>query len=228
MFRTVGLRYGWLKALFNAAPPPRSCAASGGSARSGRRGGRPAASRRTAATSTEPASTSPGCSRSGILGHLPETDKRSYVDRYGLHRALRRRRGPLPGHDDRRVERLDRHAVQLDPRPARNARSPIATSASSPATPSGRRRSSRSTRSRWARGPPGFNMSLGMMRHGIVKSIGPDVDKILSTLALPRPGVSLPHLGLPAVPQAPPRRGRAARLPVGRLRDPRASSAARA
>ena len=29
----------------------------------------------------------------------------------------------------------------------------------------------------------GMNMSLGMMRHGIVKSIGPDVDKILSTLA---------------------------------------------
>jgi phenylacetate-CoA ligase len=28
----------------------------------------------------------------------------------------------------------------------------------------------------------GFNMSLGMMRHGIVKSIGPDIDKILSTL----------------------------------------------
>ncbi len=27
-----------------------------------------------------------------------------------------------------------------------------------------------------------MNMSLGMMRHGIVKSIGPDVDKILSTL----------------------------------------------
>ena len=32
----------------------------------------------------------------------------------------------------------------------------------------------------------GFNMSLGMMRHGIVKSIGPDIDKILSTLRLPR------------------------------------------
>jgi phenylacetate-CoA ligase len=29
----------------------------------------------------------------------------------------------------------------------------------------------------------GFNMSLGMMRHGIVKSIGPDIDKILSTVA---------------------------------------------
>ena len=29
----------------------------------------------------------------------------------------------------------------------------------------------------------GFNMSLGIMRHGIVKSVGPDLDKILSTLA---------------------------------------------
>ena len=28
----------------------------------------------------------------------------------------------------------------------------------------------------------GFNMSLGMLRHGVVKSIGPDLDKILSTL----------------------------------------------
>jgi phenylacetate-CoA ligase len=28
----------------------------------------------------------------------------------------------------------------------------------------------------------GFNMSLGMLRHGIVKSVGPDADKILSTL----------------------------------------------
>ena len=28
----------------------------------------------------------------------------------------------------------------------------------------------------------GMNMSLGMTRHGIVKSIGPDVDKLLSTL----------------------------------------------
>ena len=69
-------------------------------------------------------------------------------------RALRRRRGPLPRHDDRRVERLDRDAVQLDPRPHASARSPIATSGSSPATRSGPRRSSRSTRSRWAPGRP--------------------------------------------------------------------------
>ena len=53
----------------------------------------------------------------------------------------------------------------------------------------------------------GFNMSLGMMRHGIVKSIGPDLDKILSTLTVLGPTLPLPDLGLPAVPQAPPRRG---------------------
>jgi hypothetical protein len=28
----------------------------------------------------------------------------------------------------------------------------------------------------------GFNMSLGMNRHGLVKSTGPDLDKIFSTL----------------------------------------------
>jgi hypothetical protein len=32
-------------------------------------------------------------------------------------RTVRRRGGPVPGHDDRRVEWLDRHAVQLDTRP---------------------------------------------------------------------------------------------------------------
>ena len=56
-------------------------------------------------------------------------------------RALRRRRGALPRHHDRRVERLDRDPVQLDPRAAGSARSPTATSASSPATRSGPRRS---------------------------------------------------------------------------------------
>ena len=39
----------------------------------------------------------------------------------------------------------------------------------------------------------GMNMSMGMIRHGIVKSVGPDLDKILSTLTLPRPDVPLPR-----------------------------------
>ena len=34
----------------------------------------------------------------------------------------------------------------------------------------------------------GFNMNLGMLRHGIVKPAGPDIDKILSTLAFLGPG----------------------------------------
>ena len=43
----------------------------------------------------------------------------------------------------------------------------------------------------------GFNMSLGIMRHGIVKSVGPDIDKILSTLAYLGPGYRYLIAGYP-------------------------------
>ena len=158
----------------------------------------------------------------GILGRLPETDKASYVDRYGARstaasaarsrmwarRSTNRAARPgtpynwIRGSREREVAHRNigffaRYAFGDGPLVTINAFSMGA----------------------WA---AGFNMSLGMLRHGIVKSTGPDIDKILSTLAYLGPTLPLPHLGLPAVPQAPARRGRPPRLPVGRLRTPRA------
>ena len=43
----------------------------------------------------------------------------------------------------------------------------------------------------------GFNMSLGMLRHGIVKSVGPDIDKILSPLTYLGPGYRFLISGYP-------------------------------
>ena len=157
----------------SSSTPPPSCARSASSAPSGPPGGRADACRRTAGTSRNPASTSPALFPLGILRHLPETDKASYVDRYGLLERCVGGAVPYPGTTIDESSGSTGHAVQLDPRPDASARSPIATSGSSPATRSGRRRWSRSTRSRWAPGRPASNMSLGMLRHGIVKSIGP-------------------------------------------------------
>src|SRR5688572_4261946 len=82
MFRTVGLRYGWLKALFIATPAPLMRGI--GRLRAERAAWR--ASRRVPAygrfleeSGVDAASLFP----LGILRHLPETDKMSYVDRYG-------------------------------------------------------------------------------------------------------------------------------------------------
>ena len=118
----------------------------------------------------------------GILGRLPETDKPSYVDRYGLVERCVGGTVPYPGttidessgstgtpynwirgrHErevaHRNIGFFARYAFGSAPLVTLNAFSMGA----------------------WA---AGFNMSLGMMRDGIVKSIGPDIDKILSTLA---------------------------------------------
>jgi phenylacetate-CoA ligase len=181
MFRTVGLRYGWLKALFTAAPPPlirgigrlRAERAAWRAAR-----GVPAYGRYLTESGIDVAGQFP----LGILRHLPETDKKSYVDRYGLldrcvggavpyagttidessgstgtpYNWIRGRREREVAH--RNIGFFARYAFGTAPLVTINAFSMGA----------------------WA---AGMNMSMGMMRHGIVKSIGPDVDKILSTLA---------------------------------------------
>ena len=180
MFRTVGLRYGWLKALFIATPAPLMRGI--GRLRAERAAWR--ASRRVPAygrfleeSGVKVASLFP----LGILRHLPETDKQSYVDRYGL------------------IERCVGGAVPY-------AGTTIDESSGSTGTPynwiRGRREREVAHRNigffaRYAFGTAplvtinafsmgawaaGMNMSMGMMRHGIVKSVGPDLDKILSTL----------------------------------------------
>ena len=179
-FRTVGLRYGWLKALFERTPT--RVLAGLGQLRAERAAWRaartvPAYGRFLAAAGIRHASLFP----LGILRRLPETDKASYVDRYGL---------------------LDRCVGAAVPYPGTT----IDESSGSTGTPynwiRGRRERDVAHRNigffaRYAFGTAplvtlnafsmgawaaGFNMSLGMMRHGIVKSIGPDIDKILSTL----------------------------------------------
>jgi len=181
MFRTVGLRYGWLKALFQRTPP--RILAGLGQLRAERAAWRavrnvPAYRRFLQDAGVRGRSLFP----LGIMGRLPETDKRSYVDRFGLldrcvggsvpyagttidessgstgtpYNWIRGRREREVAH--RNISFFARYAFGTRPLVTINAFSMGA----------------------WA---TGFNMSLGMMRRGIVKSVGPDIDKILSTLS---------------------------------------------
>jgi len=179
-FRTVGLRYGWLRLLFRITPP-RILAAIGRlrAERAAWRATRqvPAYRRFLVDAGLDPDALVP----LGILDRLPETDKPSYVDRFGLLERCVGGRVPYPGttidessgstgapYDwirgtreravaHRNIGFFARYAFGAEPLVTINAFSMGA----------------------WA---AGFNMSLGMMRHGIVKSTGPDLDKILSTL----------------------------------------------
>ena len=180
MFRTVGLRYGWLKALFIATPAPLMRGI--GRLRAERAAWR--ATRRVPAYHAylrESGVDIAGLFPLGILRHLPETDKKSYVDCYGLLERCIGGAVPYPGttidessgstgtpynwirgRKEREVAHRNigffaRYAFGTAPLVTLNAFSMGA----------------------WA---AGMNMSLGMTRHGIVKSIGPDLDKILSTL----------------------------------------------
>lgn len=181
MFRTVGLRYGWLTAFFNATPEPLMRGI--GRLRAERAAWQ--ATRRVPAYGRYLDESGVDVARLfplGILGHLPETDKKSYVDRYGLmerciggvvpylgttidessgstgmpYNWIRGRKEREVAH--RNIAFFARYSFGTAPLVTINAFSMGA----------------------WA---AGFNMSLGMLRHGIVKSIGPDIDKILSTLA---------------------------------------------
>jgi phenylacetate-CoA ligase len=180
-FRAVGLRYGWLRAMFRWTPAP--ILAGLGQLRAERAAWRaakdvPAYRRFLVDQGVAPDDLFP----LGILARLPETDKRSYIDRYPLldrcvggsvpfvgttidessgstgtpYNWIRGPRERLVAH--RNIGFFARYAFGTEPLVTVNAFSMGA----------------------WA---TGFNMSLGMLRHGIVKSIGPDVDKILSTLA---------------------------------------------
>lgn len=186
IFRTVGLRYGWLKTLFRATPAPLLTGI--GRLRAERAAWR--AARRVPAYGAylDGAGVDvAGLFPLGILSHLPETDKRTYVDRYDLlerciggtvpfagttidessgstgtpYNWIRGRRERDVAH--RNIGFFARYAFGTAPLVTLNAFSMGA----------------------WA---AGFNMSLGMMRHGVVKSIGPDIDKLLSTLRYLGPG----------------------------------------
>jgi len=194
-FRTVGLRYGWLKSLFTRTPAP--IMAGLGQLRAERAAWRaarqvPAYGRFLAEQGVDARALFP----LGILGRLPETDKRNYVDRYGLLERCIDGRVPFRGttidessgstgtpynwirssHErmvaHRNIGFFARYAFGTEPLVTINAFSMGA----------------------WA---AGFNMSLGMLRHGIVKSTGPDLDKILSTLRYLGPGYRFLISGYP-------------------------------
>ncbi|MFL5774637.1 MAG: phenylacetate--CoA ligase family protein [Chloroflexota bacterium] len=181
MFRTVGLRYGWLKALFIVTPPPVLRAI--GRLRAERAAWR--ASRRVPAYRRfldESGVDRAGLFPLGVLDHLPETDKRNYVDRYPLLERCVGGAVPYPGTTidessgstgtpynwirGRREREVAHRNIGFFARYTLGTAPLITINAFSMGA--------------WA---AGMNMSMGMMRHGIVKSIGPDVDKILSTLA---------------------------------------------
>ncbi len=179
-FRTVGLRYGWLKALFERTPAP--ILAGLGQLRAERAAWRavrnvPAYRRFLRDAGVSGRSLFP----LGILGRLPETDKRSYIDRFGLLERCVDGSVPYPGTTidessgstgtpynwirGRREREVAHRNIGFFARYAFGTRPLVTINAFSMGA--------------WA---AGFNMSLGMMRHGIVKSVGPDIDKILSTL----------------------------------------------
>jgi phenylacetate-CoA ligase len=179
-FRTVGLRYGWLKALFTWTPAPLLRGV--GRLRAERAAWRatrsvPAYEAFLKASGIEVGSLFP----LGILSHLPETDKADYVDRYGLLERCVRGEVPYPGTTidessgstgtpynwirSRREREVAHRNIGFFARYAFGTAPLVTINAFSMGA--------------WA---AGFNMSLGMMRHGIVKSVGPDLDKILSTL----------------------------------------------
>ena len=96
VFRTVGIRYGWLKALFQSAPP--KVLAITGRLRAERAAWRathrvPAFRAYLNSVGTDPDDLVPA----GILTHLPETDKGSYIDPYSLARRCVDGRIPFPG-----------------------------------------------------------------------------------------------------------------------------------
>jgi phenylacetate-CoA ligase len=179
-FRTVGLRYGWLKALFTWTPAPLLRGI--GRVRAERAAWRatrsvPAYRRFLADAGIDVEGLFP----LGILAHLPETDKPSYVDRYGMVERCVGGKIAFPGTTidessgstgkpynwirGRREREVAHRNIGFFAHYAFGTKPLVTINAFSMGA--------------WA---AGFNMSLGMMRHGIVKSVGPDVDKILSSL----------------------------------------------
>jgi phenylacetate-CoA ligase len=182
IFKTVGLRYGWLTQMFKRTPP--TILAGLGQLRAERAAWR--AAKRVPAYRDfldRQGVDADDLFPLGILHRLPETEKKNYVDLYGLMERCVGGSVPFPGttidessgstgtpynwirgrHErevaHRNISFFARYAFGAGPLVTLNAFSMGA----------------------WA---AGMNMSLGMTRHGIVKSIGPDVDKLLSTLTL--------------------------------------------
>ena len=194
-FRTIGLRYGWLKALFDNAPP-------GPLAMTGRLRAERAAWRavqRVPAYRAYLSAQGVAVGRlvpAGILEKLPEMDKGSYIDAYPIAERCLDGRIPFVGTTidessgstgtpynwirseaerhiaHRNISFFARYCFGSDPLVTINAFSMGA----------------------WA---TGLNMTLALNRNGIVKSTGPDVGKILSTMRFLGPSYRYLILGYP-------------------------------
>jgi len=180
IFKTVGLRYGWLTQLFRRTPP--RLLAGLGQLRAERASWRAAKRVPAYRDFLEQAAVDPDdLFPFGILGRLPETEKRNYIDRYGLMERCVGGSVPYPGTTidessgstgtpynwirGRREREVAHRNISFFARYAFGEGPLVTLNAFSMGA--------------WA---AGMNMSLGMTRHGIVKSIGPDIDKLLSTL----------------------------------------------
>jgi len=180
IFKTVGLRYGWLTQLFRRTPP--RLLAGLGQLRAERASWRAAKRVPAYRDFLEQAAVDPDdLFPFGILGRLPETEKRNYIDRYGLMERCVGGGVPYPGTTidessgstgtpynwirGRREREVAHRNISFFARYAFGEGPLVTLNAFSMGA--------------WA---AGMNMSLGMTRHGIVKSIGPDIDKLLSTL----------------------------------------------
>lgn len=181
IFKTVGLRYGWLTQLFKRTPP--RILAGLGQLRAERASWRAAKRVPAYRDFLEEAAVDPDdLFPLGILGRLPETEKRNYIDRYGMMERCVGGSVPYPGTTidessgstgtpynwirGRREREVAHRNISFFARYAFGDAPLVTLNAFSMGA--------------WA---AGMNMSLGMTRHGIVKSIGPDIDKLLSTLS---------------------------------------------
>ena len=182
-FRTVGIRYGWLKWLFETVPPP--VLAVTGQLRAERAAWR--AIRRVPAYRDyleRNQIDADGLPPAGILRAVPETDKARYIDR------TRSTDGASTDGSAYKGVTIDESSgstgtpynwIRGPPNDREVAQRNIAFFAR---YAFGDRRPGHAQRVLDGRMGAGFNMSLGMNRHGLVKSIGPDIQKILSTLTV--------------------------------------------
>ena len=194
-FRVFGLRYAWLKALFGYAPP--IVLELLGRLRAERAAFR--AIRRVPAYRSYIDERGADAERRmplGILTALPETDKQTYIDRYSL--------------EDRCVDASFPYAGTTIDESSGSTGKPYDWIRGQRERDVAHRNIGFFARYVFGNGPlvtinafsmgawaAGVNTTAGMNRHGLVKSPGPDVDKILSTLRLLGPGYRYSICGYP-------------------------------
>ena len=193
--RVFGLRYGWIRALFEYCPP--AVLAMAGRMRAERAAWRaarrvPGYHRYLGERGVDVGSLVPAA----IVDRLPETDKRSYIDRYSLVERCLDGRIPFRGttidessgstgtpYNWIRSERERHHAHRMISFFGRYCFGPeplvIINGFSMGA---------------WA---TGINMSIALNENGVVKSTGPDIGKILSTLRFLGPAYKFLIAGYP-------------------------------